>query len=336
MSSPQVSVCIPTFNKASFLRESIQSVLCQTFEDYELVVLDDASTDDTPIVVKAFGDYRIKYIRHTENIGLPANFNECLRKARADYVIIFHDDDVMLPELLECEVSTLESYPEVAFVHAPVQVIDADGCVYSVPPNKWPPLTEGTEFVKLFCSSFDYGVTMSSVMMRKSIALSLGGFNETFPFSLDANLWQRMAFQGKVAFVNRILLSNRVHSGQTTRKVLMHRSQMLGDRIRFAEETRRLLLDHHVNIDRSISRQLSRHISSDLTQLRCQGANSEQIVRYFWAAVRLDRRAVLSLRLLVYLPLALLPMSLVRALKKLHGRWFLWRHHGGFRWKNSI
>ena len=329
-------MCIPTFNKASLLRDSIQSVLCQTFKDYELLVLDDASTDDTPLVVKAFGDSRIRYIRHTENIGLPANFNECLRKARADYVIIFHDDDVMLPELLECEVSTLESNPDVAFVHAAVQVIDANGRVYSVPPNKWPPLTEGTEFVRLFCTSFDYGVTMPSVMMRKSIALSLGGFNETFPSSLDADLWNRLAFQGKVAFLNRVLLSNRIHSGQTTRTILMRKFQMLDDRIRFAKETCRLLQNHNVDIDRSINHHLSRQISSDLTQLRRQGASSEQIVRYFRAAVRLDRRAVLSLRLLVYLPLALLPVSIVRALKKLHGRWFLWRHPSGYRWNNSI
>jgi hypothetical protein len=111
---------------------------------------------------------------------------------------------------------------------------------------------------------------------------------------------------------------------------------MLDDRIRFAKETRRLLLDHNVNIDRSISHRLSYMISSDLTQLRSQGANSEQILRYFWTAVRLDRRAVLSVRLLVYLSVALLPMSLVRALKKLHGRWFLWRYGGRYRWKNSI
>jgi glycosyltransferase involved in cell wall biosynthesis len=119
---PSLTVCIPTFNKSRFLRESIQSVMSQAFADYELVVIDDASTDDTPSIVSSFRDQRIRYIRHEGNIRLPANFDECLRTGRCEFIIIFHDDDIVLRDLLGREFEVLYSVTVVRQRHAGVSV----------------------------------------------------------------------------------------------------------------------------------------------------------------------------------------------------------------------
>ena len=320
MAEPKVSVCIPTFNRSRLLRESMQSVLSQAFEDFELVVIDDASTDDTPGVVSSIRDRRIRYIRHQRNIALRANFNECLRTGRCEFIIIFHDDDVMLPDLLGRELEVFESAPDIVLVHCAAQLIDGDGVVYSVPRQKWPPLTQGLDFVRRYWASRDCGVAMPSVMLRRRVALKLGGFNEELKYSLDAELWQRMAFEGKIAFVEEVLLSNRIHAGQATSKILTDRLQMLVERHKYAEATRELVARHDANIDSLISRLLTINAAADLTDLRGLGEPLGVIFRYFVEITRRHPRSLLGLRLYGYLLLACLPGRVVKALKKLHGR----------------
>ena len=101
---------IPTYNHATYLRESIQSVLDQTFPDFELIIVDDASVDDTPEIVQSFGDKRIRCYRNLKNIGQTPNWNRCLELARGEYITIFHDDDVMLPENLSMKVKAFENH----------------------------------------------------------------------------------------------------------------------------------------------------------------------------------------------------------------------------------
>jgi len=335
VSDHKVSVCVPTFNKARYLRSSIESVLAQTFEDYELLVLDDASTDETAEVLASFKDPRLQVVRHARNIGLQRNFNECLGRARCEYLIIFHDDDVMLPRLLECEVRVLDADPGVVMVHCAAALIDSEGIQYSAPPSHWPPLSEGIDFVRRYWTSMNCGVVMPSAMFRRSLALRLGGFNENLRYCLDADLWQRLAFEGGVAFLNAVLMANRLHAGQATSKILANRLQMLEERLKYAEATRVLARRHGASLDAAVGRQLSGKIATDLTELRALEASLGQTLKYAQAAVRARPVVLLHWRFLCYLVLAFLPSDLIRVLKRLRGRWFLWvrglSHHGDAR-----
>jgi GT2 family glycosyltransferase len=325
MENARVSVCIPTFNKAGHLREAIASILAQRFGDFELIVLDDASTDGTPAVVEAFRDPRLRGLRHPQNIGLAANFSLCLAVAGCEYVVIFHDDDVMMPELLEREVALLDSNPDVVLVHCAAQLIDDRGRVFSAPPCPWPPVTKGSDFVRRYWSREDYGITMASAMLRRSVATGIGGFNTELKYSLDADLWQRMAFVGKVAFIGDRLISNRVHAGQATSKILVNQLQMLEERLKYARATRSLLREHNTNLDPEIDDRLSLKMAKDLTELKALNASTLQILEYGRAAARAHVKVLRSWRFYGHLLLALLPSSLVRKLKALHGQWFLWK-----------
>jgi len=322
MRTPKVTVCLPTFNKARYLPTAIESVLAQEFRDYELLIVDDASTDGTGEAVQSFHDSRIRYIRNPENLGLVENWNRCLALALAEYTIIFHDDDVMLPKLLRREVEVLESDPEVVLVHTAAQPIDSNGAVVCIPPpDEWPALTSGLEFIIRNWGPKEAFVIMPSVMFRKSLALKLGAFDTDMQYRVDADLWQRLAFEGKMAYVDEVLISNRIHSSQTTQRIQTNSLQMLDERLKFAHATRKLVAAHGANLDRDIDRRISRELASDLPQMRRWNASIPDVLRYAWAAVRTHPQVLYCRRFLTYFPLAILPPSVIRWLKRTHVRW---------------
>lgn len=96
LDDPKVSVCLLTYNRAKYLKQAIQSVLDQEFTDFELIIADNASTDETERVVRGFSDERLIYHRHPTNIGGIRNWNYAVRQARGKYVTVFHDDDLLL------------------------------------------------------------------------------------------------------------------------------------------------------------------------------------------------------------------------------------------------
>ena len=112
---PVVSAIIPTYNFGRFLGEAIQSVLDQTFTDFELIVVDDGSTDDTREVVGSFNDSRIRYI-YQENRGLPAARNTGIKASRGEYIAFLDSDDIWLTQNLELKVKSLDSHPDAGLV----------------------------------------------------------------------------------------------------------------------------------------------------------------------------------------------------------------------------
>src|SRR5258708_6443684 len=105
---PKVTVCLPTYNRAHYLREAIESVLSQTFQDFELLICDNASTDETSEVVKSFRDARIRYVRHSRNINMPKNWVYAVNESTGQYCGILSDDDRWDPLFLERLITPLD------------------------------------------------------------------------------------------------------------------------------------------------------------------------------------------------------------------------------------
>lgn len=139
-SIPDVDIFICTYNRAKYLKESIESVLNQTYKNFNLIILDNCSTDDTEDVVKSFSDERLKYIRHVNNIGGIGNLNYAFEKAQSPFFVVFHDDDVMLPNMIEEEINQIKNNDKLAIISCKADVINrdgigiknnkSDGCVY--------------------------------------------------------------------------------------------------------------------------------------------------------------------------------------------------------------
>lgn len=211
MSTATVTVCIPTYNRADLLRSTIGSVLAQSFEDYVLVVADNASEDDTEAVVRSFDDPRVRYLRHEANIGPTANFNACLRAADSEFVMLLCDDDLLQPGFLETAVADLRSDDRVGFVYSTWRRRRETGVVDDEVVN----LTGLTERSTLSGRAFvervirqSFVAHMSGALMRTA-AVPEGGFDARDGFAVDFGLLLRIAVRWDVIFLPQPLLTIR-------------------------------------------------------------------------------------------------------------------------------
>ena len=213
---PAVSVCIPTYNYARFLPQAIGSVLAQTYGDFELIVSDNASTDNTQSVLASYDDPRIKLFRNDHNLGLFGNFNRCLELAGCDLVKFVCADDWLAPSYLEDAVAVMESHPEAALLSTPGWVVD-----------------EGGDVIGLATAGFDHDEIVpapaaleaqarclnvigmpTNVTMRRAAVEAAGGFDPAFAPASDVHLWLKLLNEHDLGWVKEPLCYLRVHTSK--------------------------------------------------------------------------------------------------------------------------
>lgn len=205
MSNPAVTILMPAYNAASFIGESIQNALAQTFRDFELLVIDDGSTDGTGEITASFADPRIRLHRRSENKGLVFTLNEGLQMARAPLVARQDADDLCGARRIEVQCRYMEENPGVDAVASPALLIDAKGRSRGrlrVPSN-------GAQLAWDLC--FRNPIPHSSVMFRKVQVLEQYGGYPDSPSSEDYALWSRIAQQGRFGLISETLASYRIH-----------------------------------------------------------------------------------------------------------------------------
>ncbi|MFW5766147.1 MAG: glycosyltransferase family 2 protein, partial [Coleofasciculus sp.] len=224
-----VSVCIPTYNRANYLVESVNSVLSQTYKDFELIICDDGSTDDTPTVVSQWNDARIRYIRHAKNIGRSKNMRSGFDTAQGNYFIKFDDDDALTPEFLAKTVAVLEAEPTVDFVCTNHWVIDKHGNrVESATKEnaaKW-----GKDKLKpgiipdLMRQTFQYqSLQVGSTLFRRACLQDVDYMRPEADGCEDFDLLVRLAIALKQGyFLPEYLMEYRFHGGQTSLRQNLH------------------------------------------------------------------------------------------------------------------
>lgn len=208
----KVSVCIPTYNGQEYITEAVASVLAQTYADFELLVVDDDSTDATRDLVRSFADPRLRLHHNTRRHGLPGNWNRCLELARGDYVCVFHQDDLMLPENLAHKVRALDADPAVTLVHSAAEVLAAADAPTPTPSWDGPAdeILEGPACLRRLVLEGNF-ICCPSVVVRRRPLVETGGFYEKLGFACDYDAWMRLAAQGRVAFLARPLVRYRWH-----------------------------------------------------------------------------------------------------------------------------
>jgi hypothetical protein len=215
-----VSVCIPAYNGARFIGEAIASVLKQSFTDFEMIVVDDCSTDETLAVLTSFHDQRMRVVRNSARQGLVGNWNRCVELAQGEYICIFHQDDVMLPENLAAKVEILRRHPSVGMVHSNVlQIGPANERLAEWWQHKPQPGEEGIEHGAAFFKRLVLGenvVCCPSVVARRDCYDKLGGFDQRLPYTADWEMWLRIALFYDVAYLVKPLMAYRRHDANET------------------------------------------------------------------------------------------------------------------------
>jgi glycosyltransferase involved in cell wall biosynthesis len=216
---PKVSVCIPTYNSARYLPETIESVLRQDFADYELVICDDVSTDETPEICRAYDDPRIRYIRYRENAKQAGNFNRCLQEARGDFVTLLHADDWLLSGFLSDRVNRLTLDPGLGFVFGAVRIADAKSNLIST-SGRWADDTYFRPGELLDHLLFGCVVSPPSLMVRKVCTTTAGLFRGDLTWGHDWEWAMRLAEHCAAQYVHEPLAVYRVHDASGTAEQL--------------------------------------------------------------------------------------------------------------------
>ena len=214
-----VSVCLPTYNGAAYIEEALRSILNQTCQDFELLVADDGSTDTTLDIVQSFSDPRIQVHRNPERLGIPANWNRCLELAGGEFVCVFHQDDIMLPENLERKVQLLSADETVGFVHSGVETL-VEGSAPSAFVDWIEDATEdtvwdGPEYFRTLLLNGNR-VCAPTVLARRHALIEQGGFDRDLGFACDYAMWLRLCLTYRAGFLARPLVRYRWHGGNAS------------------------------------------------------------------------------------------------------------------------
>jgi glycosyltransferase involved in cell wall biosynthesis len=201
---PKVSVIIPTYNCAHYLGQAIESVIGQTFRDFEIIVLDDGSTDNTSEIADKYGK-AIRYIRQT-NGGLPAARNRAIEASTGEFVALLDSDDWWEPNKLEEQVPLIEADPEVGISFTDLRVVYDDGTVLPSFLLSRPLASSGYVFDRLLLSGF---ILPSTVLMRRSCFEQSGRFDESMRSHEDIDLWLRICRKWKAVLVPKPLTHRR-------------------------------------------------------------------------------------------------------------------------------
>lgn len=222
-SSPTFSVLLPTYNRRDRVGRAIQSVLRQTFEDFELLVVDDGSPDDTAEVVARFDDRRVRYLKRPRNGGVGATRNDGLRAARGRFVSMLDDDDEYLPSFLDRTNAVLRDAPEsVGFCWSGISWIkDLPGGVEQhLRSEVWrPEFRTRDEAYRAFLINRRIG-TNCGLTVRRSVLAEVGGFDEALRGGAeDTDLLIRLVQHYDFRVVNEPLVRGHLHDGPTLRRV---------------------------------------------------------------------------------------------------------------------
>ena len=205
--APAVSVLLPVYNSERYVRKAIESVLAQTFADFELLIIDDGSTDRSLDIVREYEakDSRV-HIFSRENRGLVSTLNELIEKSRGRYLARMDADDICLPDRFKKQVAFLDMHCECAIVGSFREVINSKGQRIEIVSHP----THHDEIDQLHLKGHCC-FTHPSVMLRKSVAISLDGYDPQFEMAEDLEFWLRLAECGKMANLPEVLIQYRVH-----------------------------------------------------------------------------------------------------------------------------
>ncbi|OXB16131.1 glycosyltransferase family 2 protein [Flavobacterium reichenbachii] len=210
---PKVSVLLPVYNCEDYIKETIDSVLTQTFPDFELIIIDDCSTDNTVEIIEKYDDSRIKFIRKEKNSGYTDSLNFGIGVANGEYIARLDGDDICAETRFEKQVNFLDSNPEIILCGTAIQIIGTNDIL------KHPRTHEEIKIKLCFGTAFCH----PSVMVRKKV-LEENKYDKNFEPAEDYELWTRLAFKGRLANIDEVLLFYRIHSNQVsnTKKEIQH------------------------------------------------------------------------------------------------------------------
>ncbi len=230
---PLVSVCVPTYRYGELIGRCVESVLGQTFADFELIIVDDASEDETAEVVSQYPDARLRFYQNEARLGMVGNWNKALQMGKGRYLAMLHGDDYHFPEFLTKAVAALEANPAAGFVFSAYHNVDNSGeFIEEVHP--WQnsgliPRADAFRRMLIFNP-----VRCPTVLVRREVYEKLGWFDPNLIFVIDWEMWLRILREYDVIYLDEVLAAYRLHPASTTNRLAKQSGA-------FSQDERRML-----------------------------------------------------------------------------------------------
>jgi len=203
MGHPKVTVLMSVYNGEKFLRKAVDSILNQTYKNFEFLIINDFSTDSSRDIILSYRDPRIRLIDNQENIGLTRSLNKGLKLARGEYVARMDSDDISLPQRIEKQIEFLEQHPKVVLLGSWAEIIDQNEMIKDI--WKYPTNHCFIAWKLLFGNCLVH----SAVMYRKDCILDSGGYNELTTYAQDYELWIKLSSAGEIIQLPEVLVKCR-------------------------------------------------------------------------------------------------------------------------------
>jgi len=207
--SPLISVIIPSYNRANFIKRSLNSVFEQSYKNFEIIVVDDGSTDDTENFIKNYPDRRIRYIKHTENRGVPSARNTGIKAARGEYITFLDSDDEIYPKKFEIQINRLRDLPDsygLIYSGYSLFINSTDEHVMDIVPEEYDNICDALLKRCIFA--------VHTPLVRKICFEKCGLFDESLPGCEDWDMWIRLSQHYEFTFVPDILAKFYIHGEQ--------------------------------------------------------------------------------------------------------------------------
>lgn len=290
MKEPQVSIIMPVYNGEKYVVEAIESILNQSYKDYEIIIVNDGSTDNTFDKIRSYLQLsNTKYVEQ-RNRGLPAALNTGIKASSGEYIAFLDCDDVWLPHKLDMQVVFMKEHPEVGLVHGNISYIDQYGTPFT-PDSPYETDISGNCFPELFMGN---RIAVLTVLMKKECIRKVGFFSENLKYADDYDMWLRISRHYPLGHIDKCLAVYRKHPGGISSNIIAHNAdvlEVLGRTLKQFPDTWRIVGNDKVK-DRLF------YLTNHLGTLCYNSGKYLSAVRYFLKATNLDmiRFGPLSLR----------------------------------------
>lgn len=221
MEQALVSVCIPTYNNAEYIEETIRCILNQTYQNIEVIVVDDQSKDNTVEVVKAISDDRIKLYVNEKNLGMSGNWNRCMELCSGEYIKLICADDLIHESLIEKEVAVMEQYPDVMLVQSDTQFVDKNGKGKGYYKRYYKKgVVDGIKASRFSVYTRNYLGAPLANLVRRSAYETYGGFDSSFVYIIDYDFYMTIANHSKIYIIHEPLNYFRIRYDSNTGQVM--------------------------------------------------------------------------------------------------------------------
>ena len=216
---PKISVIMPVYNAEKYIREAIESILNQTFEDFEFIIINDGSTDFTKSIIESYKDSRIKIINHEINQGVYISRNEGLKIARGEFIANFDSDDISMKNRLEKQLSFTMKYPDIAVIGSWMEMTDMKfSKTYILKYNCDPAIIKWDQILKNQISN-------PASFFRKKIIDKVGYYKKKYKYAGDYDFWSRISRKYKMSNISKVLVRQRIHDESITGTLRTHKIQ---------------------------------------------------------------------------------------------------------------